>query len=229
MVELVVTEHRALRGRLMALCLVGLLQAGAALAQQAPGWDAARKAIIDDYARQQPGDKVLEVTGPERREAILIAVRYYGSALVERADRTRSRDNVLVEYRLVGDRWELERVRVYESTALADIEAPATAEAQRLFKAAWPQDKCEGFDILEVALDGAPRYQRELAADTANARRSFVYRVKVAARGNGKFRMSEDGSAYLNETQNLLVWNPAAKSWSVDPRQVRCTGFVKQK
>ena len=57
----------------------------AAAAQVAPAWEAARAAILKDYAKQQPGDKVLEVTGPERREAIIIAIRYYGSALVQRA------------------------------------------------------------------------------------------------------------------------------------------------
>src|SRR5687767_11743904 len=81
-------------------------------AQTAPAWEAARTAIIKDYARQQPGDKVLEVTGPEKREAILIAIRYYGSAQVQRADGSKTRDRVLVEYRLVGSRWELERVKV---------------------------------------------------------------------------------------------------------------------
>ena len=202
---------------------------GTALAQQAPGWDVARKAIIDDYARQQPHDNTLDVSGPERREANLIAIRYYGSALIPRADGTRNRDRVSIEYRLVGDRWELERVRILESTALDDLDAPAIEEAKRLFNSAWPKDKCEGFDIQSVTLDSAPRYQREVTSDRTNAKRWYVYHLKIAAMGNGKFRMSEDGAAYYNETQNLLLWNPAAKSWSVDPRQLRCTGFVKQK
>jgi hypothetical protein len=217
----------------MARCL-GLIAAllfwsNVALAQQAPDWDAARKAIIADYAREQPKDKVVEVTGPERREAFLIAIRYYGSALIERADGTRTRDKVSVEYRLVGDRWELERVQLLDKNALADLEPPPAAEALRLFNATYPKDKCEGYDIMEVKLDGKPRYQQEVTADRANAKRWFVYHIRIAAKGNGKFRMSEDGAAYLNETQNMLLWDPAQKSWSVDPRQVRCTGFVKQK
>jgi hypothetical protein len=205
-----------------------LIAPAAALAQQAPGWDAARQAILDDYARAQPKDKVIEVTGPEKREAMIIAVRYYGVALVERADRTRSRDRVTVEYRLVGDHWDLYRVHVYEQNAVADLEPPAAAEALRLFTAAWPKDKCEGFDILDVKLDGAPRYQQETTADRANAKRWYVYHIKVAAKGNGKFRMSEDGTAYVNETQNLLLWHPAEKSWSVEPQQLRCS-FSKVK
>ena len=218
-------------GKWLAACigLAMMIGSGTALSQQAPGWDAARNAIIDDYARQQPSDKVQDVSGPERREANLIAIRYYGSALIERADGTRNRDRLSVEYRLVGDRWELERVRLLESTALSDLDAPATGEAQRLFSAAWPKDKCEGFDIQGVTLVGAPRYQREVTSDRANAKRWYVYYLKIAAAGNGRFRMSEDGAAYLNETQNMLLWNPAEKSWSVDPRQLRCTGFVKQK
>ena len=200
----------------------------AAAAQPAPGWEAARAAIHKDYAKQQPGDKVLEVSGPEKREAILIAVRYYGSALVQRADGTRSRDRITVEYRLVGSAWELERVHVYESQALAEMPPPSAAEAQRLFAAAWPQDKCEGFDILEVKIDGEPRFQLETTSDRANAKRWYVYALNIAAKGNGKFRMSEDGAAYLNRTQNMLLWNPAGKSWSVDPRQLRCSGFSKK-
>lgn len=208
--------------------IAALIWSGTALAQQAPGWDAARQAIIKDYAREQPGDKVIEVAGPEKREAVLIAIRYYGSALIERPDGTKSRDRVIVEYRLVGDVWELERVRVYEKNALADLESPANADALRLFNGAWPKDKCEGYEILDVQLDGKPRYQQETTSDRANAKRWFVYHLKISAKGNGKFRMSEDGAAYVNETQNMLLWNPAQKSWSVDPRQLRCS-FSKQK
>ncbi len=65
-----------------------------------------------------------------------------------------------VEYRLVGDRWELHAVHVYEQTAQADVEPPSAEQAQRLFGAAWPKDKCEGFGNLGVKLDGAPRYQQ---------------------------------------------------------------------
>jgi len=210
---------------LLALALLAqlLLAPGVALAQQAPGWDAARQAIIDDYAREQPKDKVIEVSGPEKRDALLVAVRYFATALIERADHSRSRDRVAVEYRLVGGHWDLYRVHVYESNAVADLEPPSAAEALRLFTAAWPKDKCEGYDILEVKLDGKPRFQQETTADRANAKRWYVYRLKVTAKGNGKFRMSEDGAAYVNETKNLLLWNPADRSWSVEPQQLRCS------
>lgn len=213
--------------RLVLACF--LLTPLAAAAQTAPAWEAARAEIIKDYARQQPGDKVLEVTGPEKREAILIAIRYYGSALVQRADGSRSRDKVLVEYRLVGSRWELERVRVYEQQTLADLAPPSTQEAQKILLAAWQGAKCEAFDNLAVAIDGAPRFQQEDSADRANAKRWYVYSVKVSAKGNGKFRLSEDGAAYVNATQNMLLWNPSQKSWSVEARHLRCTGFSKSK
>lgn len=213
--------------RLAVACF--LLAPLAAAAQTAPAWEAARKAIVANYAKHQPGDKVQEVTGPEKREAILIAIRYYGSALVQRADGTRSRDRVLVEYRLVGSAWELERVHVYESQALADVTSPSPEEARKILLAAWLGAKCEAFDGLAVAIDGEPNYQLETTADRANAKRWYVYKVKVSARGNGKFRLSEDGVGYVNETQNMLLWNPAQKSWTVDPRHLRCGGFTKQK
>jgi hypothetical protein len=197
-----------------------------ALAQTAPGWEEAKKAIVADYSKQQPGDKVLEVNGPDKRDAILIAVRYWGTTLVERADKTRSRDKVWIEYRLVGDRWELQNVRVYESTALSDIEAPTQDRARGLFAAAW-KDKCEGYDIQGVTLDGEPRFQKETTNDP-NPKRWYVYRVKIAAKGNGKFRMSEQGASYENVAQNLLLWNPTEKSWSVEQRQLRCS-FTKLK
>lgn len=205
-----------------------LLAPLAAAAQTAPAWEAARAAILKDYAKQQPGDKVLEVTGPDKREAIIIAIRYYGSALVQRADGSKSRDKVLVEYRLVGSAWELERVHVYEQQALADLAPPSAQEAQKILLAAWQGAKCEAFDGLAVAIDGEPRYQIETIADRASAKRWFVYSVKVSAKGNGKFRLSEDGAAYVNATQNMLLWNPAQKSWSVEARQLRCTGFAKK-
>lgn len=201
----------------------------AAAAQTAPAWEAARAEILKDYAKQQPGDKVLEVTGPEKREAILIAIRYYGSALVQRADGSRSRDRVRVEYRLVGSRWELEHVRVYEQQTLADVTPPSAQEAQKILLAAWQGAKCEAFDNLAVAVDGPPRYQQEDTADRANAKRWYVYSVKVSAKGNGKFRLSEDGAAYVNATQNMLLWDAAKKSWSVEARHLRCTGFAKSR
>ena len=211
------------------LCAVALLGPALALAQPAPGWDQARRDILADYAKQQPGDKVLEVTGPEKREGVLIAVRYYGSALVERADKTRSRDRVWAEYRLLGDRWELQAVRVYDSTALADLEPPAKAKAQELIAAAWAAGKCEGFDIKKIALEGEPRYQREITSDRANAKRWFVYQIQIDAVGTGKFRLSKDGVPYVNRTQNMLLWNPADRSWSVETRHVRCSGFSETK
>lgn len=199
-----------------------------AYGQVAPDWDQARKAILADYAKQQPGDKVIELTGPEKRDAVIIAVRYYGSALVERADKTRSRDKVWVEYRLVGERWELQAVRVYESTALADLEPPQKAQAQKLFAAAWDAAKCEGFDIKGISLD-EPRFQLETVADRKAAKRWYVYNVQVDAVGTGKFRLSKEGVPYLNKTQHMLLWNPEARSWSVEQRHVRCTGFSEKK
>jgi hypothetical protein len=58
---------------------------------------------------------------------------------------------------------------------------------------------------------------------------TYVYRVKVSVRGNGKFRLSEDGAGYLNATQNMLLWNPAQKSWTVELRHLRCNGFTKKR
>jgi hypothetical protein len=212
-----------------ALCTFCLVVPVFAAAQPAPGWDQAAKAVLADYAKQQPGDRVLEVSGPEKREGALIVVRYYGSALVERADKTRSRDRFWVEYRLFGDRWELQAVRVYASSALADVEAPGREEAQRLIAAAWAKANCEGHDIKAIALEGEPRYQLESTSDRAKAKRWFVYQIQIDAVGTGKFRLSKEGAAYVNRTQNMLLWDPAARSWSVDPRHVRCTGFSEKK
>ncbi|HYG56450.1 MAG TPA: hypothetical protein VD965_14230 [Burkholderiales bacterium] len=207
-----------------ALFLVGMLFSLAALGQtQSPTWEAARAAIENDFARGDHG-KLVQLSGPDRRELGLITVRWHGTALVQRADGTRWRERVLAEYKLVGDVWELARVHVYESTALADVEAPRKEQAESLFMAAW-KDRCEGYDIQGVTLDGEPRFQRE-TTNEPNPKRWYVYRVKVAAKGNGKFRLSEDGASYENVAQNLLLWNPADKSWSVEQRQLRCS-FTK--
>src|SRR5439155_22012981 len=80
-----------------------------------------------------------------------------------------------------------------------------------------------------VKLDGAPRFQRDPGAtDPATAKRSYAYPVEIQATGNGKFRMSEAGAQYSNRTTNLLTWDADSKTWSVDPRQVRCAGWIKQ-
>jgi|SRR6185369_4204840 len=198
----------------------------AAAAQPAPDWNQAKKDVLADYKKQQPGDKVLELSGPERKEGIAIVVRYYGSAAIERADKSRSQDKFWVEYRLFGSRWELQTVKVYEQSTQADLKPPA--QAQQILQDAWLGAKCEAFDNLKVTIDGEPRFQIEDGVDRANAKRWYVYSVKVAAKGNGKFRLSEDGAAYVNATQNMLLWNPATKSWSVEARHLRCTGFSKK-
>jgi hypothetical protein len=208
-------------------CLLTLLAPLVAAAQPAPSWEQAKKDVLADYKKQQPGDTVKEIAGPERKEGIAILIRYYGSASVERADKSKSEDRFWVEYRLFGSRWELQTVKVYEQNTQADLKAPA--DAQQILQAAWLGAKCEAFDNLAVAIDGAPKFQIETTADRANAKRWYVYSVKVAAKGNGKFRLSEDGAAYVNATQNMLLWDPAKKSWSVEPRHLRCTGFSKNR
>jgi hypothetical protein len=208
------------------LALACMLATTCAWAQPAPSWEQAKKDVLADYKKQQPGDKVLEITGPEKKEGIAILIRYYGGARVERADKSKSSDRFWIEYRLFGTKWELQTVKVYEQSTQADLKPPA--DAQQILQAAWLGAKCEAFDNLQVAIDGAPRFQIEDTADRANAKRWYVYSVKVAAKGNGKFRLSEDGASYVNATQNMLLWNPAAKSWSVEARHLRCTGFSKK-
>lgn len=208
------------------LCVALFLLPAAAAAQPAPGWEQAKKDVLADYKKQQPGDRVLEITGPERKEGVAILIRYYGGATVERADKSKSSDRFWVEYRLFGTKWELQTVKVYEQNTQADLKPPA--DAQQILQAAWQGAKCEAFDNLKVAIDGAPRFQIEDTADRANAKRWYVYSVKVAAKGNGKFRLSEDGASYVNATQNMLLWNPSSKSWTVEARHLRCTGFSKK-
>jgi hypothetical protein len=208
------------------LCIVLLLIPGAVAAQPAPGWEQAKRDVLADYRKQQPGDQVKEITGPERKEGVAIVIRYYGSAEVERADKSKSSDRFWVEYRLFVSKWELQAVKVYEQNTQADLKPPA--DAQQILQAAWQGAKCDAFDNLTVAIDGAPRFQIESTSDRANAKRWYVYSVKVAARGNGKFRLSEDGANYVNATQNMLLWNPSEKKWSVEARHLRCTGFTKK-
>jgi len=208
--------------------MLGLAIACGAWAQPAPSWEHAKKDVLADYRKQQPGDKVLDISGPERKEGVAIVLRYYGSATVERADKSRSQDRFWVEYRLFGSRWELQTVKVYEQNTQADLKPPSAADAQKFLLAAWVGAKCEAFDNLAVAIDGEPRFQIEDTADRANAKRWYVYSVKVSAKGNGKFRLSEDGAAYVNATQNMLLWNPAQKNWTVEARHLRCTGFSKK-
>jgi hypothetical protein len=207
------------------LCLAAFLVPLAAIAQPAPSWEQAKKDVLADYRKQQPGDRVLEITGPERKEGVAIVLRYYGGAQVERADKSKSSDRFWVEYRLFGTKWELQTVKVYEQNTQADLKPPA--DAQQILQAAWQGAKCDAFDDLKVAIDGEPKFQIETTSDRANAKRWYVYSVKVSAKGNGKFRLSEDGASYVNATQNMLLWNPSSKTWTVEARHLRCTGFAK--
>ncbi|MEW6688107.1 MAG: hypothetical protein AB1452_03340 [Pseudomonadota bacterium] len=216
---------------LRALCVLALLAPSLARSQAAPGWEQAKRDVLADYRKQQPGDQVKEITGPERKEGALIVVRYYGSAVVERADKSRTNDRFWVEYRLFGTRWELQTVKVYEQNVQSDIAAPSKAQAQELIAAAWKAGNCEGFDIRSIALEGEPRFQIEAtrAEDRPKAKRSYIYQVQIDAVGTGKFRLSKEGAAYVNRLQHLLHWDPQARAWSVDPRHVRCGGFSEKR
>jgi hypothetical protein len=200
-------------------------------AQAAPSWDQAKRDVLADYKKQQPGDRVLEITGPERKEGVAIVIRYYGGAQVERADKSKTSDRFWVEYRLFGSRWELQAVKVYEQNMHSDIQAPTKAQAQELIAAAWKAGNCEGFEIRSIALEGEPRFQIEATKveDRAKAKRSYVYQVEIDAVGTGKFRLSKEGVAYRNRLQHLLHWDPQGRAWTVDPRHVRCGSFSERK
>lgn len=215
------------------LCLMvaGLVFCVIAWAQPAPSWEQAKRDVLADYKKQQPGDKVLEITGPERKEGVAIVIRYYGGAQIERADKSKTSDRFWIEYRLFGSRWELQTVKVYEQNVHSDVQAPSKAQAQELIAAAWKAGNCEGFDIKSIALEGEPRFQIEATKveDRPKAKRSYIYQVQIDAVGTGKFRLSKEGVPYVNRLQHLLHWDPQARAWSVDPRHVRCGSFSEKK
>ena len=68
--------------------------AAPALAQQAPSWEDAKKAIVADYKKEQPKDKVLEVSAAEESDFRFIALCHFANVLVEREDKTRSANYV---------------------------------------------------------------------------------------------------------------------------------------
>jgi hypothetical protein len=209
--------------------LVAVAWAVPALAQKGPpAWRQADSAIRADYGKREAGTKVLQVTQGERF-LWPFWVAYEADVSVERSGGRRDRERLGVSFMLVKGNWELDGVELLGRRELADVKPPSQEEAQRLLTAAWPAGKCEGYDVTQVRLDDAPRFQRDPgASDPATAKRSYIYSVEVLATGNGKFRMSENGTAYSNKTQNLLTWNPESRTWSVDPRQLRCAGWVKQ-
>jgi hypothetical protein len=209
--------------------LVAVAWAVPALAQKGPpAWRQADSAIRADYGKREAGTKVLQVTQGERF-LWPFWVAYEADVSVERSGGRRDRERLGVSFMLVKGNWELDGVELLGRRELADVKPPSQEEAQRLLTAAWPAGKCEGYDVTQVRLDDAPRFQRDPgASDPATAKRSYIYSVEVLATGNGKFRMSENGTAYSNKTQNLLTWNPESRTRSVDPRQLRCAGWVKQ-
>jgi hypothetical protein len=210
------------------LFIAGIVGAPAGAQKPLPAWQQAESAIRADYAKREADAKILEIVQGERA-VFPFWTAYEANVSVERSGRRRDKERVGVAYWLVKGSWELDGVALLGRRDLADIAPPPQDEAQKLLNAAWAADKCEGYDITAVKLEGGdPRFQRETVSDAARAKRSFVYAVDVQATGNGKSRMSERGTRYSNRTQNLLTWNAESKSWSVDPRQVRCTGWVKE-
>lgn len=213
--------------RSLALFLLAGAAATASAQSGAPGWQLAERAIHADYSTREATTKILEIT-QGKRELWPFWVAYEAQVSVERSGNRRNRERVGVSFMLVKGAWELEDVQLLGVRELADVKPPSQEDAQKLLTAAWPANKCEGYDIMTVKVEGEPRFQREAVAEGAKAKRAYVYSVEIAAAGNGKFRTSEKGTAYSNKTQNLLTWDADNKSWSVDPRQLRCSGWVKQ-
>ena len=144
-------------------------------------------------------------------------------------DQLRDRDRVAVTFTLVAEKWEVRHVRIIGSESLPEMEPPAEADALRMFQEVWKKDKCEGYEITAVKLTRKPRFQREIAKDRTQARRWFIYALEISATGTGDFRISKEGASYLLRITNGLLWNPGEKTWSVDPRWVKCRGFSKVK
>lgn len=214
-------------GPFVALTLLFALSGPAQAQSGPPAWQQAERAIRADYAKRESTTKILEISQGDR-SLLPFWVGYEAQVSVERSGGRRDRERVGVSFMLVQGSWELDGVEFLGTRELADVTPPQQEVAQRLLTEAWPKDKCEGYDIVAVKLDGEPRFQREAASDAAKAKRSYVYSVEVQATGNGKFRMSEAGAQYSNKTQNLLTWDADGKTWSVDPRQVKCAGWIKQ-
>ncbi len=197
-----------------------------------PGWLAAKAAIEAWYKKELPTAKVEEIAPAEEREILDLglAIRYYARVKVERENKLRSRDHVAVIFARVAGKWEVHRVAIMGSDPLADVDQPGDAEALRMFREVWKKDKCEGYDINEVKVVGDPRFQREsVSGDQSKAKRWFIYDLEIHAIGNGDFKISEEGAAYLLEIKNGILWNPVDKTWSVDARWVKCSGFEKAK
>lgn len=197
-----------------------------------PGWLAAKAAIEAWYKKELPESKIEEIVRAEEREILDygLTVRYYGHVRVERENKRRSRDHMAVTFARVAGKWEVDRVAIMGSDPLADLSPPGDAEALRMFREVWKKDKCEGYDIHEVKAVGEPRFQREsVFGDQSKAKRWFIYDLEIHATGNGDFKITEEGAAYLLEIKNGLLWNPVDKTWSVDPRWVKCSGFEKLK
>ena len=199
----------------------------AAASAQAPGWPQVERAIRADYAKREAATKILEVAQGEK-EILPFWAGFEADVSVERAGGRHDKEKVGVSYWLVGGKWELEGVELLGHRTMADVKPPSKEDAQKLLAAAWAPDKCEGYDITQVKMEGEPRFQRTAETDPSKELRSYIYSVEVMATGNGKFRMSESGMKYSNRTQNLLTWDADKKSWWVDPRQVRCSGWIKQ-
>jgi len=205
---------------------------GRAGTQGEPGWQAAKTAVDAWYKQELPGSKIEKIVPAEEREILDhgLKVRYYGRVEVERVNKQRSRDHVAVTFTMVAGNWAMERLSIMGSDPIPDVEPPSDADAQHLFREAWKKDKCEGYEISEVNFVDEPTYQQELVSgDRSKARRWFIYNLEIHATGNGDFNLSEDGAAYVLEIKNGLLWDPAGKSWSVDPRWVKCSGFEKVK
>lgn len=214
--------------KVLRLCVVAVVCSTPVLAQQGPpAWRMADSAIRADYGKREASAKILEITQGERM-LWPFWVAYEADVSVERSGGRRDRERLGVSFMLVKGKWELDGIEFLGARVLADVKPPSEEEALRLLTAAWPAGKCEGYEITKVKLDGAPRFQRDPGAvDQGTAKRSYVYSVEVMATGNGQFRMSDKGASYSNKTLNLLSWNPDTKTWAVEPRQLRCSGWVK--
>jgi hypothetical protein len=179
------------------------LAAGAALAQMANpmSWPVVQKQLREHWATAYPTEKVLKVEA--KGAAVYYATErktesdWWGDSrviekdgqfarqaalvTVERANKTQARFEVAALFSKPGNSWQFRQIvvgKVEDLTAAKAGDLPSSADAARIFTAAWKKTRPD-FDVHAIEVLGAEAKQHQ-------ERRWISYRLAVSATGTDK-------------------------------------------
>ena len=226
--------------RTIMMCLAVTAAGAMAQAPSPMAWPTVQKELREHWKKTYPSEKVLKIEpkgavqyySTERRTEVDFSwgwlwdsrvietqgafARQVALVTAERANKTQARFEVAALFQNNGKAWQFRQIVVGKSEDLTAAKAgdlPSTADAVRIFTAAWKKVRPD-FDVHTVEVLGSePKQHQE--------RRWITYKLAVTATGTDKGSRSMYGKRYRCTPSDFSsVLNLEGGSWVADEKMI---------